>query len=98
MIFIKIVCMHILSGNFTNSCLALSNSFWALKQESFINYFIALFAALLEMSFCCFFVLFFREIFFKNLKIVDQYTSGSMNWFAVDIEHHFEIAFKHNTS
>ena len=43
LIFIKIISLHILSEDFTNSCLALSNSFCALKQESFINL----------LHFCC---------------------------------------------
>ena len=49
-------------------------------ETRIINQFIALFAVLLEMSFC----VFSRETFFRNLKIVDWYTFGSMNWFAVD--------------
>ena len=50
-------------------------------ETRIIHQFIALFAVLLEMSFCL-----FRETSFRNLKIVDQYTFGPMNWFAVDIK------------
>ena len=49
-------------------------------ETRIIHQFIALFAVLMEMSFN-----FFRETFFRNLKIVDWYTFGPMNWFAVDI-------------
>ena len=41
-----------------------------------------------DCTFCCIVgneFLFFRETFFRNLKIVDWYTFGFMNWFAVVI-------------
>ena len=72
--------MYILSGNSTNSCLALSNSFCVLKHKSFISLLHFLLYYWKWVS-----VFYFRETFFRNLKIVDWYTFGSINWFAVDI-------------
>ena len=69
-----------LSGNSTNSCLALSNSFCVLKHKSFISLLHFLLYYWKWVS-----VFYFRETFFRNLKIVDWYTFGSMNWFAVDM-------------
>ena len=56
----------------------LSNSFCALKQESFISLLHFLLYYRKWVS-----VFYFRETFFRNFRIVD--TFGSMNWFAVDI-------------
>ena len=72
--------LYILSGNSTNSCLALSNSFCVLKHKSFISLLHFLLYYWKWVS-----VFYFRETFFRNLKIVDWYTFGSMNWFAVDL-------------
>ena len=67
-----------MSGNFTNPCLALSNSFCALNKNHSSIY----------CTFCCIvgnvFLFFFGETFFRNLKIVEQYTFGFMTGFAID--------------
>ena len=70
-----------MSGNSTNSCLALSNSFCVLKHKSFISLLHFLLYYWKRVS-----VFYFRETFFRNLKLLTGvYTFGSMNWFAVDI-------------
>ena len=78
MILIKNI-VHIVR-KFHKFLLALSNSFCVLKHKSFISLLHFLLYYWKWVS-----VFYFRETFFRNLKIVDWYTFGSMNWFAVDM-------------
>ena len=55
---------------------------------------ITLLAVSLEMSFCLFFG---RETFFRNLKIVDYCTFGSMNWFAAGTSERLAIWHGYST-
>ena len=78
MIFIKNI-VHIVR-KFHKFLFSFIKLFCVLKHKSFISLLHFLLYYWKWVS-----VFYFRETFFRNLKIVDWYTFGSMNWFAVDI-------------